>query len=156
MARAMANRTTRTPEKDAAFLDTLRDGASISAACLAAGYGRASAYEWREQDQTFKAAWDDAAEEGTDRMEDEAYRRAVRGTTKPVYQGKERVGEVQEYSDTLMIFMLKARRREKFSDKHVVAHEGKIEIDADAALARLFARLEAPAVVASGGDSSEG
>lgn len=50
-------------------------------------------------------------------MEDEAFRRAVNGTEKPVYQGKELVGHVREYSDTLMIFMLKARRPEKFKDR---------------------------------------
>jgi hypothetical protein len=113
----MANRTTRTPKKEAAFLDALRDGQSVTAACIDAGFGRRTAYEWREADEDFRKAWDEAVDEGTDRMEDEAYRRAVQGTSKPVYQGKELVGHVQEYSDTLMIFMLKARRPEKFKER---------------------------------------
>ncbi len=152
----MANRTSRTPEKDAAFLDTLRDGASVSASCLAAAYGRASVYEWREADEAFKAAWDDAADEGTDRMEDEAYRRAVRGTTKPVFQGGKRVGEVQEFSDTLMIFMLKGRRPEKFKDRSTVDMNAKVHVDAGSDFAEFTRAMETAAALKSGGTGSAG
>ncbi len=93
----------------------------MSAACVDAGLTRSRAYQWRTEDEAFAKAWDEAVEEGTDRMEDEAYRRAVQGTTKPVYQQGRKVGEVQEFSDTLMIFMLKGRRPEKFKDR--VANE---------------------------------
>lgn len=113
----MANRTKRTPKKEAAFLDSLRSGASISMACADAGVGRSTVYEWRVADDAFRVAWDEAVEEGTDRMEDEAYRRAVQGTSKPVYQSGKLVGHVQEYSDTLLIFSLKARRPEKYKDR---------------------------------------
>src|SRR4051812_16611088 len=83
----MANRTSRTPKKEEAFFDALRDGRSISAACLEAGITRSSAYLWRESDPQFKAKWNECVEEGTDRLEDEAIRRARDGTEKPVYQG---------------------------------------------------------------------
>lgn len=148
----MANRTTRTSEKDAGFLDSLRDGASISAACAAVGYARASAYEWRAADPEFSAAWDEAVEEGTDRMEDEAYRRAVQGTTKPIYQSGQRVGEVQEYSDTLMIFMMKARRPQKYKDRVAVGGDDGAppiavadvsDLERAKALAALIARTQA-------------
>ena len=50
-------------------------------------------------------------------MEDEAVRRAVEGVPRPVfYQGKV-VGAVQEYSDELLIRMLRARRKAKYSDR---------------------------------------
>lgn len=64
-------------------------------------------------------------EEGTDLLEDEAQRRARDGTQKPIYQGGKKVGIVNEYSDTLLIFLLKARRRGKFGDK--VQHGGDAE-----------------------------
>lgn len=110
-------RTTRTPKKDAAFLDALRDGRSITAACIDAGVSRRTAYDWREADDEFRKEWDSAVDEGTDRLEDEAHRRARDGVAKPVFQGGKRVGTIQEYSDTLTIFLLKARRPEKFKER---------------------------------------
>ena len=54
--------------------------------------------------------FEDADEEVTETLEREATRRASKGTLKPVfYQGKV-CGEIREYSDTLLIFLLKARR----------------------------------------------
>ena len=44
-------------------------------------------------------------------------RRASEGTLKPVfYQGK-MCGEIREYSDTLLIFLLKARRPETYRER---------------------------------------
>ena len=54
---------------------------------------------------------------GTDALEDEALRRAFHGSERPVFQGKELVGYVRDYSDTLLIFMLKARRPEKYRER---------------------------------------
>lgn len=113
----MSSRTNRTPKKEAAFLDALRDGRSVTAAAIDAGIARSTAYEWRETDGEFAVSWDAAIEEGTDRLEDEAHRRARDGVLKPIYQGGKKVGQVQEYSDTLTIFLLKARRPEKFKDR---------------------------------------
>ncbi|TPM39596.1 terminase [Mesorhizobium sp. B2-3-4] len=113
----MAKPTIRTPKKEAAFFDTLRDGQSVTAACINAGISRTAAYEWRDADDEFRKMWDEAVDEGTDRLEDEAHRRARDGVQKPVYQGGKRVGEIREYSDTLTIFLLKARRPDKFKDR---------------------------------------
>src|SRR5574337_1699712 len=73
----------------------------------------------------FSAAWDAALELGTDSLEDEAVRRAHEGTLKPVYQGGKKVGTIREYSDTLLIFMLKARRPERFKERLAAEHTGK-------------------------------
>ena len=43
-------------------------------------------------------------------LEAEALRRALKGTEKPVYQNGKQVGAIREYSDLLLIFLLKARR----------------------------------------------
>jgi len=158
----MANRsrTVRTPKNEGAFIDALRDGRSITAACIDAGIGRQTAYDWREADKAFAKAWDDAIEEGTDRLEDEAHRRARDGTQKPIYQGGKRVGVINEYSDTLMIFLLKARRRSKFGDKQEVtgADGGPInhKIEADAAFAELVGALEGAARARAGNAGGKG
>lgn len=120
----MANRTTRTPKKEAAFLDGLRDGLSVTASCIDAGISRRTAYEWRDADDEFRKRWDEAVEEGTDRLEDEAQRRARDGVTEPVFYKGDIVGHVQRHSDTLMIFLLKARRPDKYKDRVANEHTG--------------------------------
>jgi hypothetical protein len=100
-----------------AFLEFLRASASVTDSARGAGVSRRGTYKAREKDEEFREAWEDALEEATDALEAEARRRALEGVREPVfYQGKE-VGSVQRYSDTLLIFLLKGRRREVFGDK---------------------------------------
>lgn len=49
----------------------------------------------------------DALAEGVGRMESEAFRRAVEGTDKPVFQKGDLVGYVREYSDSLLALLLR-------------------------------------------------
>lgn len=114
----MNGRTKRTPEKEAEFLAALSETANVTHSCEVTGIARASAYEWREADEGFKAKWDAALVLGTDALEDEAIRRAKVGTLKPVFYQGEECGTIREYSDTLMIVMLKSRRPEKFKERH--------------------------------------
>jgi hypothetical protein len=124
----MANGTTRTPEKDAKFLERLSRGASVSAAAKGAGYARRSLYRWRAADAELAAAWDDALEVDTDLLEDEALRRALHGAAAPrFHEGV--CGTVQKYSDTLLIFLLKARRPEKYSGKAGQHLSGHLEVE---------------------------
>lgn len=88
----------------------------MTASVQTIGISRQTAYDWRAADPKFAEAWEVAVELGTDSLEDEAIRRARVGTDKPVYQGGELVGHVREFSDTLMIFMLKARRPGKYRE----------------------------------------
>jgi hypothetical protein len=74
-------------------------------------------YLERTKDLVFDEAWDAACEIGTDGMEQEAWRRAVEGTERPVFQGGEEVGKIREFSDTLMIFLLKARRPKTYRER---------------------------------------
>jgi hypothetical protein len=80
--------------------------------------GRSTVYDWRLDCSIFAEQWNDAKEEGTDLLEDEAWRRAVTGIDKHVgfYQGVSNV-TVKEYSDTLLILLLKSRRRPLYGDK---------------------------------------
>lgn len=129
----MANRTKRTPKAREAFITALREGLSINGACAAARIGRSTAYEWRADDKAFAAEWDAAVEDGTDCLEDEAVRRA------------------KAQSDTLLIFLLKARRPDKYKDRQAVEHTGEIEVtDARERLARIVAG-QAAAEDAGGG-----
>lgn len=97
--------TKRTPEKDIkannqrVFVEQLVKGQTITAAAKASGICRRTAYSWRESDKTFAEAWDDALEIGTEKLETEATRRALEG------------------SDTLLIFLLKARRPKVYRER---------------------------------------
>jgi hypothetical protein len=86
------------------FLATLRNSANVRAACLAAGITRKAAYLSRDASAEFRRQWDEAIEEATDILEAAARKRAV------------------ESSDTLLIFLLKAHRPDKYGEK------AKIEI----------------------------
>lgn len=127
----MSASTKSTPKKrrdwKPAFLRSLAADMTVTEACEAAGISRDGAYKARQADEDFALAWADVEEKSTESMEREAYRRAVEGTDKPVFQGKELVGHVREYSDTLLIFMLKSRRPERYRDNVKVEHGGRVE-----------------------------
>lgn len=114
----MARRNTaRTPAKRKAFLAALAEGCTVTEAAQAAGFSRRTAYDWRAEDKTFRAAWRDAYEAGTGVLETQAQRRAVKGTRKPVFHMGKRCGYVREYSDTMLMFLLKSRDPERFCDR---------------------------------------
>jgi len=121
----MANRTIRTAATRAQFLETLAATANVSRAIEATKAERTAIYAWRNEDPEFAKDWDAALDLGTDALEDEAVRRAHEGVDKPVYQGGKHVGDVREYSDTLLITLLKARRPEKFKDRSSTELTGK-------------------------------
>lgn len=115
--------TKSTPEKEMnanamrTFVEHLADGGTVTKSAAAAGICRQTAYNWRDTDKEFSEAWDDAIEAGTQEMEAEAIRRAVKGTQKPVFHQGQVCGHVNEYSDTLLIFMLKARRPKVYRER---------------------------------------
>ena len=81
------------------FLVLLSDYGNVSRAADGAGISRITAYKHRNTDPVFAAKWEAALELGIDGMEDEARRRAM------------------TVSDTLLIFMLKAARPEKYRER---------------------------------------
>lgn len=115
-----------------AFITALSLRGIVSQACGTAKIDRTTAYKARDVDSVFATAWDEAMEVAADALEAEAWRRAVEGVKKPVgfYQGA--ASEyVREYSDTLLIFMLKGARPAKYRER--VEHSGKVEIGVQAA-----------------------
>ena len=82
-----------------------------------AGFSVRTAYLWRKEDPTFAADWFEAYEQGADALEAEALRRAVAGTEEPVFYLGHQVSTVRKYSDTLLIFLMKSRRPERYCDR---------------------------------------
>jgi hypothetical protein len=128
-----ARQTRRTTKKDAwrvPFLTSLADLGNVKAAVEIAGVSRAFVYEERGRDAVFAQAWDAALETASDVMEREAFRRAVEGVDEPVFSPKGfKVGTVRKYSDTLLIFLLKGARPEKYRERQDIAHSGHIQVE---------------------------
>jgi hypothetical protein len=76
-----------------------RTAPTLPKACEIADIARTTFYEWIKDDPEFKAAYEAAREEAVQVLEDEAIRRATIGG-----------------SDTLLIFLLKAARPQKYRD----------------------------------------
>lgn len=125
----MANRTKRTDAREKKFLDVLRETCNVSEAANAAGVARRTVYEWRDADDAFRAAWDEAEQVAADRLEREAWRRAVEGTDKPVtFQGVI-TATYKEYSDKMLEMLLKAHRPDKFKDRVQNEHTGNVIVN---------------------------
>jgi hypothetical protein len=104
---------------------------------------------WRENDPDFVEAEQVAMSNFADRLEREAVRRAVRGIRKKKFTGKGEAvidpdtGEQyieREFSDTLLIFMLKGARPDKYKDRLDV-RVTKEEADLDERFTKLVETL---------------
>ena len=88
-----------TPEKRAKFLKKLAEMPNVARAARLCGVTRQTAYAHRDKDESFSKAWDDAIEEGIEKLEEVAMRRA------------------KKQSDTLLIFLLKAHRPDLYREQ---------------------------------------
>lgn len=108
--------------KKEAFISAYAQLGIVTSAAKAAGIERKTHYRWLEADAAYRKSVEDAEDQATDRMEQEAWRRAVAGVDKPIYHKGVKVDTIKEWSDLLLIFMLKARRPEKFRER--IEHAG--------------------------------
>ena len=81
------------------MLSAFKNCANVTRACEIADIARATFYEWLKEDPEFKAAYEATREEAIQVLEDEAIKRATIGG-----------------SDTLLIFLLKAAKPQKYRD----------------------------------------
>lgn len=128
--------------KTLAFLAAIRKYPNITSASKAAGVRREAHYRRLEGNPAYREAFDRAFREGIDACEEEAVRRSVIGVSRPVlYHGKPVWVEVDpgnpdaglrllmetEYSDTLLLAILRARKpeyREKV-EQQLVGKDGE-------------------------------
>ena len=104
----------------AAMLEAYREVGTVLHAVDIVGISRQTHYEWLRMDAEFAQEFADACEDRADMLEREAFRRAHDGTLRPVFQGGQHVGDILEFSDTLMLAMLKAHRPEKFKERQEI------------------------------------
>lgn len=108
----------KTAARTRAVLEALEAGATYAEAAKSGGISYQTLRQWRAKDQRFDQACMLSIEAGTDLIEAEARRRAVDGVAKPVgfHQGRHTGLFVRDYSDQLLVLLLKARRPELYRD----------------------------------------
>lgn len=135
--------TAHTAANQRAFLVAFAELGNITAAARSVGIDRRSHYDWLRSDPAYPDLFAEAEEQAIESLEQEARRRAVHGTEEPVFWKGEQVGGVRKYSDTLLIFLLKGARPERYRERFDVRQQ-LVTVDAvDAEIARLEAELAA-------------
>lgn len=103
------------------FLESMARIPNVTVACRKAHISRVVAYKTKNEDKAFAEAWETAALEGVEGLEQEMWRRATKGTRKGVWmkdaKGKPtKVEDITTYSDTLAIFLAKGHLPQKYHD----------------------------------------
>lgn len=97
--------------KKRAFLEAIAYKAwTLEQAAEIAGCDRNSHYHWLKKDEEYRRAFELALEMRADRLEDLAYKRAA---------------EIDEPSDTLLIFLLKGAKPHKYKERVAQEITGK-------------------------------
>lgn len=102
-----------------AFLDAYEIYGTVLKACEVAKVPRSEHYRWLKNPR-YADRFRDAEEHSVQALETEARRRAMVGHDKPVFYKGEAVAQIRDFSDTLMIFLLKAKRPDIYRDRMVV------------------------------------
>ena len=121
------------------FIDRLKATGNVTLAASGAGVARQHAYRTRNRNKTFRRQWDEALEEAVDLLAGEARRRAT-GIKRDVWYAGEVVGAETEYSDKLLMFLLRAHRPRLYRDNVQVEHPGGMEVTGDRKVTFEFVR----------------
>lgn len=95
-------------KKRQVFLRILAETGKVVEAARACGWqDTTTVQKARREDEDFAEEWDFALLAASNKLEEEAWRRAEDGVLEPTYYKGEIVGYTTKYSDTLMMFMLR-------------------------------------------------
>jgi len=140
------------------FLLELSVCGSITRAAKLAGVSRTTIYHYMNAFPEFEVEVRRAQDIGADGLEDEARRRAFDGWDEPVHHLGVATSMVRKYSDTLLIFLLKGVKPDRYKERRELSGGVKTTPDLDLSGLNdheldLFGRLLDKAKAASGGRS---
>jgi len=115
-------------KKKQKFIECLSETGSVTKTCEALAVSRVEMYKHRNKDPEFKEQWEAARQVALQALEDEAWRRAFKGTEKPVYYRGAPCGYIREYSDHLMTVLLNANLPEKYRYQAKIEHAGGLDL----------------------------
>lgn len=104
-------------ELQAEFIAAYMDEYSIGAAAAKTGIGINKVGKWRLIDERFEEAFNEVTKMLCCSLEDEAYRRAVRGVEEQVWRDGKLMGTKRVFSDSLLIFLMKGKMPDIYRDK---------------------------------------
>lgn len=96
----------RTEARQALFLEAFARTGNVSQAAEESGTHRSVHYDWL-QDPIYQERFKSAEKAYCDALTAEAVRRAIVGVERPIFQGGREVGRVREFSDALLMFLMK-------------------------------------------------
>lgn len=140
----MAAKATEKPtisKRRAKFITNLTKTANVSRSARLAGISTSALYAHRAKTPSFAKQWDDAIGAALDDLEQDVIRRARQGVERPVFFGGSKIGSVRNYSDTLAMFVLKAKRPEVYARLNAAGESG-VGISDDDARAEVLRRIE--------------
>ena len=138
----------RAGESKDILLDALAEGCTLKEAARRAEVASGTHYHWLKADPAYAAAYEFALQIRSDRMEEAAEIRAIHGydevTTIENSDGTSSVKTHHKYSDALLVLLLKAGNKDKFSDRAKLEVTGAVTVadTLSAARARLASAKE--------------
>lgn len=106
--------------RKALFIESMRQYGIVTVAADYAGITRQSAHKWRRLDKAFAAQWKEAKSISFGLLEKAANERARVGWEEEVYGKGGYVGTRKRYSDTILMFLMKAGNKKRYGDSHTV------------------------------------
>lgn len=97
------------------FLKAVQFGRHVTDAAIAAKIDPVTPYHRADKDPVFAEHWKQAQEIGMAALAYEAARRAYHGVERPILYKGEVVGHIKEYSDQLIMFLLRAGDPAKYA-----------------------------------------
>lgn len=117
-----ADRTIRhdglTPARQEEFLEALAATGSVSHAAASVGISRAALYKLRNHPDggAFNQRWTEALRVATAALADEAFDRAMNGSSEPVWYKGEQIGERIRHDNRLLMFLLRSHDRATYAN----------------------------------------
>jgi len=113
----MVNRIKFTEKKKREFLKLLSETGNISLCAKLCNISHTTLYLQKNQNPDFNKSWEESIQFSSDQLESEARRRAYKGFLEPIWYEGQKVGIKRKFSDTLLIFLLKGLKPNKFRER---------------------------------------
>lgn len=107
----------RLSPKQKVFLKSFANNPIVGRAAQDAEITKQSHYYWMRTDEVYKKIFEGLSDIIVGDLEEAAQTRAIEGVAKDVYFQGTVVGQEQQYSDTLLMFLLKAKRPEIYRER---------------------------------------
>ena len=102
-----------------AVLEAYEIYGTVAKACEVARVARSEHYRWL-RNKRYAARFREAEEHAIQALETEARRRAMVGIEKPIFYKGHAITHIHSFSDGLLMFLLKAKRPDIYSDARVL------------------------------------